>query len=314
MTALEIPTLTLNNGVKIPGIGMGLWMGSPGGHDEAIRTTNLALKYGYRHLDTASGYANEEAVGEALRNSDVPREEVFITTKLKGDDHGRVAEGFERSRKALGVEYIDLYLMHWPQAEDPETGRVLQPDESPTFVETWLSMEKLLETGKVKAIGVSNFSIKTLEVLLPKVNIVPAVNQIEIHPSLPNTELIEYCKAKGIVVTAYTPLGRPGAPFYTDSVFTSLAEKYQVGVGQILLSWAVMRGTIPIPKSSNPDRAKQNITLIQLAPEDIGKIDDFHKQPRMHRTLCFTKPEGVGIFGWTWEQLGWPMKQGGYID
>lgn len=311
---IDIPTITLNDGNKIPGIGMGCWMGSPGGHEEATRTTELALSLGYRHIDTAASYGNEEAVGKVIRESSVPRQDIFVTTKLAGRGHANVDEAFETSRRALGLDYIDLYLMHWPQAEDPSTGKTLQPDESPTFVETWLAMEKLKASGKVKSIGVSNFSIKNLEILLPKVTIVPAVNQIELHPCLPNSDLVNYCKEKGIVVTGYTPMGRPEAPFYTDPVFALLAKKYNVAVGQILLSWAVQRGTIPLPKSSNEVRAKQNITLVELSKEDMAEIDAFHKKPGMHRSLAYSNRGLVNsIFGWTFEQMGWNLGEGAYV-
>ncbi|KAG8786299.1 hypothetical protein FRC19_001694 [Serendipita sp. 401] len=288
-------------------------MGAVGGSEEAGRTTRLALDLGYRHIDTAAAYGNEEAVGKVIRESNIPRDQIYVVTKLPEAAHGNVVEGFNASLAALGLDYVDLYLMHWPMAHDPATKRVLQPEESPTFVETWLEMEKLLQTGKVRTIGVSNFSVKTLEILLPHVKVVPAVNQIEMNPCLPNDEVFEYCKKKGIAVTAYTPMGRPDAPFYTSPIFLSISEKYNAAVGQILLSWSVQRGAVPIPKSSNPERAKQNITLVKLASEDMAQIDLFHKQEGMHRTLCHRKRvEGTtALFGWTFEQLGWNLGEGG---
>ncbi|KAG8826423.1 hypothetical protein FRC17_008257 [Serendipita sp. 399] len=313
MESLQIPYITLNDGTKMPGIGMGCWMGAVGGAEEAERTTKLALELGYRHIDTAASYGNEEAVGKVIRESSIPRDQIFVVTKLADRAHGNVEEGFNSSLDALGLDYIDLYLMHWPMANDPATKRVLQPEESPTFVETWLEMEKLLQTGKVKTIGVSNFSVKTLEILLPKANVVPAVNQIEMHPCLPNDEVFEYCKGKGIAVAAYTPMGRPSAPFYTNPTFISLAEKRNATVGQILLSWSVQRGAVPIPKSSNPERARQNITLPKLTSEDMAQIDQFHKQKGMHRTLCHRSrvEDTTTLFGWTFEQLGWNLREGG---
>ncbi|KAG8749398.1 hypothetical protein FRC14_001400 [Serendipita sp. 396] len=229
-------------------------------------------------------------------------------------DHGRVEEGLDRSLKALGLDYIDLFLMHWPQAIDPETGRTLRRDESPTFVETWLAMEKLLPTGKTRSIGISNFDIRNLNLLLSKANIVPAVHQIEFHPCLPNLELAEYSKSKGMVVEAYTPMGRPSAPFYKDPIFLSMAERYGVQVGQILLSWAVQHGTIPIPKSSNRDRAQQNLQVIKLSQEDMTVIDEYHKRPGMHRALAYIGMiEDGKLLGWTMEELGWSLNDEAYV-
>ncbi|KAG8828437.1 hypothetical protein FRC19_006535 [Serendipita sp. 401] len=229
-------------------------------------------------------------------------------------DHGRVEAALDRSLNALGLEYIDLYLMHWPQADDPQTGRTLRPNESPTFVETWLEMEKLPLTGKTRSIGICNFSIKNLEILLSKANIVPAVHQIEIHPCLPNFELIQYSKANGIVVAGYTPMGKGSAPFYSDPTFLSLASKYEVQIGQILLSWAVQRGTIPIPKSSNEERARQNLQIIKLAQEDMNTIDEYHKQPGMHRSHSLIGSiKDEKLLGWTMDELGWPYDDDGYV-
>ncbi|CCA69706.1 probable GCY1-galactose-induced protein of aldo/keto reductase family [Serendipita indica DSM 11827] len=310
---LEIPMINLSDGYLMPGIGIGCWMGEPGGHEEVKRTVQLALKHEYRHIDTAAYYGNEGAVGEAIRESGVHRPSIFVTTKLPGSGHGNVMEAFNKSLTALGLDYIDLYLMHWPMANDPQTGRALKPEENPTFVETWKTMEGLLETGKVKSIGVSNFSIKNLEILFSKTNLIPSVNQIEIHPCLPNFELVEYCKQKGIAVTGYTPMGRPGAPFYTDPLFLSIAQEHNITVGQVLLAWQVQRGIAPLPKSSNEERSKQNITLTKLSDRAMSQINEFHKQPGMHRTLCFANSvKNGGVFGWTFEELGWDLDERGY--
>ncbi|ESK91347.1 aado keto reductase [Moniliophthora roreri MCA 2997] len=214
-----MPTLTLNNGQKIPAIGMGCWIGSPGGGKRVYDYCAKAISVGYRHFDTAASYGNEEAVGQAIRDSGIQREEFFVTTKLA--DHFHVKEAFEESLKNLGLDYIDLYLMHWPQAitnihvkpggdnkPDYLLADALPPEDGPTFIETWLAMEKLVGTGKVKSVGVSNFSIKNLEILLPHCTITPTTNQVEAHPYLPNHELKSYCEAKGILLTAYSPLGK----------------------------------------------------------------------------------------------------------
>ncbi|KAF7375875.1 aldo/keto reductase [Mycena sanguinolenta] len=218
----NIPSFTLNDGTKIPSIGMGCWMGVSGGGERVYDMCLAALQCGYRHFDTASGYANEEYVGRAIRDSGIPREEIYLTTKLGNVDHHRVKEAFEESLQKLDVAYVDLYLLHWPQGFI--NGKVLSPEEHPTFIETWKEMEKLLETGKVKSIGVSNFSIKTLEQLLPHCSIIPATNQVELHPCLPQTKLKAFCEDRGILLTAYSPLGR-STTFMEDTTIKDIAER-----------------------------------------------------------------------------------------
>jgi len=212
----------------------------------------------------------------------------------------------------LDCEYVDLYLMHWPQANGPD-GKVLQPDQSPTYVETWKDMEKLLDTGKVKSIGVSNFSITTLEVLLPQARVVPAVNQVQMHPAWPQNDLLEYCAKRGIHVTAYTPLGRADSPFFTDETCLKVAEKYHATVAQVILSWGVQRRVSVIPKSENPERLKSNFQLLKLDQEDFEAIDNLHKEPGMHKQLitspAFDMVNGT-VIGWTFEQMGWKLKKG----
>lgn len=181
-------------------------------------------------------------------------------------------EAFERSLAALNIEYIDLYLMHWPQAQlasaDPASGfggNFLQPDESPTIHETWADMVKLLETGKVRALGVSNFGVPLLESLLAKTDVVPAVNQVELHPLFPRVALREFSTKHGIVITAYSPIGQPSpntvSPLLTDDAVTSAAKKVGATEGQVVLSWAVQHGIVVVPKSENPERMKKNITV-----------------------------------------------------
>ncbi|KAG8996321.1 hypothetical protein FRB90_012763, partial [Tulasnella sp. 427] len=300
------PAITLNNGRKMPAIGLGCWMGSYGEGERCEQMVRTALKVGYRHFDTASGYQNEEHTGKAIRESGVPRSEIFLTTKLGNGDHHRVKEAFEASLARLDCEYLDLYLMHWPQAQD-ETGRVLPADESPTFVETWKEMEKLLDSGRVKSIGVSNFSIKTLDMLLPHVSVVPAVNQVQLHPYLPQLDLLEYCTSKGIHLTAYSPLGQTNSPLFTDDTIVRLAEKYRVSTGQVLLSWGVQRGTSVIPKSEKEERLRSNLELVKFDPVDFEAISDIHEQPGKNKNVAFHMETYVdgrpAMFGWTYEQL-----------
>lgn len=310
---IDVPSFTLNTGAKLPSVGLGCWMGYPGGGDDCENMAKTAIKLGYRHIDTAAGYGNEEHVGKAIRESDVPRSEIFLVTKLNNKDHGRVAEAFQESLDRLGCEYVDLYLMHWPQAQNPD-GKILQPDQSPTCVETWQAMEKLLDTGKVKAIGVSNFSIKTLEVLLPQAKVVPAVNQVQLHPCLPSFDLLAYCAQKGIHVTAYSPLGRKDSPFFSDDTIKSISDKHGITIAQVLLSWGVQRGTSVIPKSVQEERLRSNFTLIKLDDEDMQAIDNLHKKPGLHRQLLVSPiidTVNGTVWGWTHEQLGWNLDNAG---
>ncbi|KAL0952453.1 hypothetical protein HGRIS_006721 [Hohenbuehelia grisea] len=208
-------SVTLNNGVQIPLIGLGTWAGLDPKDQAAAQAWILsALKSGYRHIDTAQMYSTEKYVGNAIRDSGVPREEIFVTTKLPWNHTHRVKESLDESLANLGLDYVDLFLLHWPQAvfydaSNPfpknEDGSIRTIDHQ--FNETWAEMEKLLGTGKVRAIGVSNFSVKTLEQLLKTSKVVPAVNQVELHPYLAQNDLIAYCKSKGIAVTAYAATG-----------------------------------------------------------------------------------------------------------
>ncbi|TFK81028.1 Aldo/keto reductase [Polyporus arcularius HHB13444] len=318
--AADIPTFTLNTGHKMPSVGMGCWLGPGGGGDVVEEMCKTALKLGYRHIDTAYGYFNEEKVGKAIRESGVPRSEIFLTTKLPNHHHDYVAESLEESLEKLGVDYVDLYLMHWPQAYSRTDNKPIPYGQSPTFLETWKDMEKLLETGKVRAIGVSNFSVKLLELLLKEASVVPATNQVEVHPCLPSFELKQYCEDKGIVLTAYSPLGRPkeydGKPvFLTDDDVVRIAKAHDATPGQVALSWGVQRGTVVIPKSENPERIKQNITLIKLSDEDMTALNVIHRKPGMHRSLLryHSNSQDGTVFGWTYEQMGWNMVKGGIV-
>ncbi|KAI0696587.1 Aldo/keto reductase [Cytidiella melzeri] len=312
MSAEPVPQFTLNNGVKIPGIGMGCWLGADGGLDQVEEMCRNAIKYGYRHLDTACGYINEQLVGKAIRESGVTRSEIFLTTKLGNAHHGRVREAFEESLALLDCEYIDLYLMHWPQAVVPASD-TLSFEESPSFVETWKEMEKLLDTGKVKAIGVSNFSIKNLEILLGHCKVVPASNQVEMHPLYPQFELQKYCEGKGILITAYSPLGQGNPAFFEDPDFAKIADSHQTTPAQVAISWLVQRGVIAIPKSANVERMRANITLVRLTSDEMDTIDALHKKPGMHKSLMkYHTSDGMAL-GWTYEQLGWPLRVGGLV-
>ncbi|VDC01485.1 unnamed protein product [Peniophora sp. CBMAI 1063] len=312
----SVPQARLNTGATIPLVGLGCWMGVPGGGERVYNMCMKAISLGYRHIDTAAGYANEEQVGKAIRDSGIPRSEFFITTKLANEEaHAAVSKALDTSLANLGLEYVDLYLIHWPQAA--MNGKVLQPDEHPTINDTWADMEKVFEEGRAKAIGVSNFSVKTLKRLEETWKVVPAVDQIEMHPFLPQNELKAYCEEKGIHLTAYSPVGQPSetskAPsLLKNDLIVELAGKYSATPGQILLSWGVQRGTSVIPKSENEERLRKNITVVKLEDADVKMIDELHTRPGLHRsTLPYHGDNGV--FGWTYEQLGWPFNGEGIV-
>ncbi|KAI0314144.1 NADP-dependent oxidoreductase domain-containing protein [Amylostereum chailletii] len=236
------------------------WMGYVGkeGEREVREMITNALEVGYRHIDTATTYGNESQVGRAILASGVPREQLFITTKLWSDDHGRVRAAFDESLEKLGCGYIDLYLMHWPQATR-EDGTALPADEYPTIVDTWKEMEALLVDGKVKSIGVSNFSVKTFEQLLPHVTVVPAINQVEMHPLLPQLDLLAYCTAKNIRLTAYTPLAKHKPEVMSHPAVVQIAERKGCTAAQAVLSWLVQKGVVVIPKTKTRARMVENL-------------------------------------------------------
>jgi len=245
-----------------------------------------------------------------VRESGIPREEIHITTKLTSSHHGRVAEALEESLARGGFDYYDLYLMHWPMGFHYRTdgSPSKKPDgtwdlaEHPTFSETWADMEKLLGTGKVRAIGVSNFSIKTLEILLKTAKVVPAVNQVELHPLLGSHDLLKYCKEKGIMLTAYTPTGFANVRDHPEMV--KIAKKHGVSSAQATLAWHVQRGTTACPKSANVERQKENINLPKLDAEDMKTIDGLDQNKRLGDFGPQTGPD-ILVNGWTFEQLGW---------
>ncbi|KAF2019067.1 Aldo/keto reductase [Aaosphaeria arxii CBS 175.79] len=267
-------TFTLNTGAKIPAIGLGTWQSKPNEVREAVKA---ALLKGYRHIDTALAYGNEHEVGQGIRDSGVPREEIWITTKLDNPWHKRVEEGIESSLKSLGVDYVDLYLMHWPSSTDPEDLKKHYPDWD--FLKTWAELQKLPASGRVKNIGVSNFGIKNLEKLFadPSFKITPAVNQIELHPNNPSPKLLQYCKEKGIHATAYSCLGSTDSPLYKNDELKKIAESKGKTVQQVLLMWGLQRGTSVIPKSVTASRIEANYELDgwELTDEEVKAIDAF---------------------------------------
>lgn len=289
-------TLKLNTGQTIPQVGLGTWKSK---ENEGYKAVLEALKAGYRHIDGAAIYLNEDQVGQAIKDSGVPRNEIFLTTKVWCTQQRNPQEALDQSLERLGLDYVDLYLMHWPAAlgtKNIKDGNLLQMPEKPdggrdvdmewSFVKTWELMQKLLESGKTKAIGVSNFSVNNLKELLaaPTTKVTPAANQVELHPLLPQTELVQYCTEKGIVIEAYSPFGGDNAPILSDPAVQEIAKANGVGAGNVIISWGVQKGLVTLPKSVTPSRIVDNLKVFTLSDADIAKIDGMIKVKGERRT------------------------------
>ncbi len=259
-------TFTLNNGVKMPYFGLGVYLSEDG--QEVINAVKWALDEGYRHIDTASIYKNEEGVGQGIAESTVDRENVFVVSKVWNSDQGyeHTLKAFNDSLNRLGLDYLDLYLIHWPVA-----GK---------YKETWRALEHLYHQKKVRAIGVSNFMQHHLEDLLKDAEVVPMVNQMEFHPFLVQQDLIDFCNEKGIQYEAWSPMMQ-GRVFKMEE-FKQLADKYGKSIAQIVLRWNLQKGVITIPKSSKKERIIANAAIFdfELATEDIALLDAMHKGKR----------------------------------
>jgi diketogulonate reductase-like aldo/keto reductase len=263
-------TYTLNNGVEIPIIGFGTWQSEDG--DEAYNAVKAALEAGYRHIDTAAAYGNEESVGKAIKDSGIDRKDLFLTSKLWNRDHGyeSAKKALDTSLSKLGTDYLDLYLIHWPNPLK------FRDEWQQRNADSWRAMEEALEAGKVRAIGVSNFRPHHLDELLKTAKVTPAVNQIFLNPSDTEDELVAYNKEHGILSEAYSPLGT--GKIFTIEELKDIAAKYNKTVAQVVLRWSLQHGFLPLPKSVHADRIQQNTDVFdfELTDEDIKKIDSFH--------------------------------------
>ena len=252
MTA--VPTLTMNDGRAIPQLGFGVFQVPP---EQTAQAVGTALEAGYRLIDTAQGYQNEEGVGEALRRSGLPRDEVFVTTKLTNSEHGtdRALRAFEGSLHALGLDEVDLFLIHWPvPARD-------------LYVQTWQTLAKIRAEGRARSIGVSNFTQAHLDRLMRETGVVPAVNQVELHPRFPQAELRAYHAAHGILTEAWAPIGQ-GQGLLTDETIVRLAARKGRSPAQVVLRWHMQLGNIAIPKSVTPDRIRDNIGIFTFTLDE----------------------------------------------
>lgn len=257
----------LNNNYKMPNIGFGTFR-TPSGEETEQSVLN-AIKAGYRHIDCAAAYGNEKSVGEAIRKSGVAREEIFVTSKLWNDDKGyeNTLAAFNRTLEDLQLEYLDLYLIHWPIA------KASKENWKEANSESWRALEELYNQGKIKAIGVSNFLEHHLEPLFETAKIKPMVNQIEFHPGMLQKEIVEFCKKHNILVEAWAPFSN--GQVLNNPVLKEIADKYEKTVAQLTLRWIIQKGIVPLPKSVTPERIKSNLEVFdfEISAQDVERID-----------------------------------------
>ncbi|KAF4974805.1 hypothetical protein FZEAL_8329 [Fusarium zealandicum] len=295
MTVSNTTTFTLNNGVKVPGLGFGTFA-NEGAKGETYKAVTCALKVGYRHLDCAWFYLNEAEVGQAVRDflkgdNGVKREDLFITTKVWNHLHEpeEVKWSLENSLANFGLDYVDLFLVHWPIAAEkdannqpklsPDGKYIIKKDLTENPEPTWRAMEELQASGKTRAIGVSNWTIPGLKQMLGFAKVKPTVNQIEIHPFLPNTELVKFCLDNDILPQAYSPLGSQnqvpttGEKVRTDKTLNEVADRSGNTLAQVILAWGLRRGYSVLPKSSTPSRIESNFQVPNLSDEDFEAVE-----------------------------------------
>jgi diketogulonate reductase-like aldo/keto reductase len=253
---MAIPTVRLNIGAQMPMLGLGTWQMNDAEAEAAVRT---ALELGYRLIDTATLYGNERGVGKAVRECGIPREGIFVTTKLWPTDFFSPQQAFDASMERLGLEYVDLYLVHWPIPMMPKS--------------VWQAMEDIYASKRARAIGVSNYGVSDIEKVLEYASVVPAVNQVKFSPFDFQEEVLKCSKGHGIIVEAYSPLTR--GSHLGDATIEGLAKKYGKTSAQIMLRWCVEHGVVPIPKSSSPERMKENADVFDfsLSPDDVRALD-----------------------------------------
>ena len=257
---MAIPHVTFNNGLTMPQIGLGTW---PLKDDNAAPVIADAIAAGYRHIDTAYRYGNQRGVGLGVQQSGIARQELFITTKLDGEFQGgnKAVAGLDECLRQLGMEYVDLLLIHWPLPQRNE------------YVSTWRTFEALVAAGKVRSIGVSNFKPAHLDHLLAETSIRPVANQIQLNPQITQTDHVTYDRAHHIITVSWSPLGQ-GNSLLSHATLAALAQKYAKTPAQIVLRWNIELGLVPIPKSANPERLRQNLAIFDFAltPAEVAAI------------------------------------------
>lgn len=298
---MSCPCVALSNGLNMPIVGLGTWKSAPGKVKEAVLS---ALDCGYRHIDCAAAYGNEQEVGDALKErvgfgKALQREDVFVTSKLWNTKHhpDDVQEACRKSLNDLGLDFLDLYLMHWPMAF--ERGTEVMPRNADGTIryadthyrDTWKAMEVLVDLGLVKAVGLSNFSARQIDDVLSFAKHRPVVNQVESHPYLTQAQLLGHCEDRGLLLTAYSPLGSPDRPWAAsgepllleDPGVLSMARRYGKTPAQVVIRWQVQRGVICIPKSITPSRIQQNIQVFdfRLSDEDMKQIESLNRNVRL---------------------------------
>ncbi|TIB69198.1 hypothetical protein E3P77_00597 [Wallemia ichthyophaga] len=302
--AVQPPLFELNDGKHIPSIGYGTYKASA---EEVYECVKKALHAGARHIDSAHCYGNGKSMADAIRDSGVPRQEIFITSKLWGTYHTRVEQGVDDiiAEMGEGIDYLDLLLMHYPVALNPDGNDKKYPTKPSgerdvlldrKLEDTWEQLEDtVLSTNKVRSIGLSNCSKPKMETILgsPKLRLKPAVNQVEIHPYLPEHELVNYAKENNVLVQAYCPNGGSGSPVLTNPTLQHIAARHGANVGQVILSWLVLaRGISAIPKSYNEERIKSNLVLTHLSQQEIDAIEAISKT---HHQRNFKADWGPGV-------------------
>jgi 2,5-diketo-D-gluconate reductase A len=266
----SVPTLTLNDGKTIPQLGFGVFKVDP---TETTRIVSDALEVGYRHIDTAAIYGNEEGVGQALATSGIERSDLFVTTKLWNDDQGTQSalDAFDLSLDKLGLDYVDLYLIHWPT---PANDR---------FVESWKTLAQIRDSGRARSIGVSNFLVPHLERLLTETDVVPAVNQIELHPAHQQREVTAFAREHGIQIEAWGPLGQGKYPLLEESVVLTAAETHGKTAAQVIIRWHLQTGNIVFPKSNRRERMIENFDVFdfELSHTELATISALERGGRV---------------------------------